>query len=147
MKKLQKEQLLYGAVGLTVGVLLTSFTTAFASNNHHNQMHDMLVTHAATTQQKSRGHADMSMADMTDELRYKTGDDFDKAFIEMMIQHHEGAVEMAQLIPANAKHDEIKKLGEAIIAAQTKEIGDMKQWQQTWGYGQDETNHMMHGSH
>jgi uncharacterized protein (DUF305 family) len=38
-------------------------------------------------------------------------------------------------------------LGEAIISAQTKEIADMKQWQQDWGYSSDEMMQMMHGSH
>lgn len=92
-------------------------------------------------------HSAMSMNDMTTELQGLTGDDFDKAFIEMMIAHHEGAVEMAQLIPTRAKHGEIHTLGEAIITAQTQEISDMKQWQIDWGYTSNETMQMMHNSH
>lgn len=76
----------------------------------------------------------MTMAEMNTDLKGKTGDDFDKAFIEMMIEHHQGAIDMAELIPSRANHDEIKILGEAIITAQTKEIADMKQWQMDWGY-------------
>jgi uncharacterized protein (DUF305 family) len=64
-----------------------------------------------------------------------TGDDFDKAFLSEMIVHHQGAIDMATLAKQNAKHDEIKKLADDIVVAQTKEIGEMKQWQQQWGYG------------
>ncbi len=77
--------------------------------------------------------ADM-MADMNDALREKSGDEFDKAFLEEMIVHHQGAVEMAELARTNAAHQEIKDLADAIIAAQNKEIADMQGWQQQW-YG------------
>ena len=84
-------------------------------------------------------HASMAMnsasADkMADGLEGKTGDDFDKAFIEMMIEHHEGAVEMANQARQNAKHSEIKAMAEDIISVQTREIAQMKSWQQQWGH-------------
>ncbi|KND50557.1 MAG: hypothetical protein AB198_01785 [Parcubacteria bacterium C7867-003] len=72
------------------------------------------------------------MASMNTELRGKTGDEFDKAFISEMILHHQGAVEMAELALQNAQHTEIKVLANAIIAAQNKEIADMKSWQEAW---------------
>lgn len=72
------------------------------------------------------------MADMNAALKGKTGDEFDKAFIDEMIVHHEGAVEMAQLALTNAKHKELKDLADAIIKAQTIEINQMKQWRASW---------------
>jgi|SRR5574338_146892 uncharacterized protein (DUF305 family) len=108
----------------------------------------MMGMHTDTSEpQAATNHDEMSMSEMTEQLKNKTGDDFDKAFVEMMISHHEGAVAMAELIPSRAKHDEVKKLGEAIISAQTKEIADMQQWQKDWGYSTDESMQMMHGSH
>ncbi len=89
----------------------------------------------------------MSMMDMNKQLEGLSGDAYDKAFIEMMITHHEGAVDMAKLSAGRAKHDEIKQLSQAIIAAQDKEIVEMKQWQQDWGYSSSEMNRMMHGGH
>lgn len=65
----------------------------------------------------------------------KTGDEFDKAFLSEMIMHHEGAVDMAEAALENAKHDEIKTMANAIISAQTTEIKQMQDWQNTW-YGQ-----------
>jgi uncharacterized protein (DUF305 family) len=75
----------------------------------------------------------MSMDDMRLMLEGKTGDDLDRAFLEAMIPHHQGAIEMARYI-SGAKHPELKKLGEDIITAQTKEIEQMKAWMQEWGY-------------
>jgi uncharacterized protein (DUF305 family) len=75
-----------------------------------------------------------NMAGMTAELEGKTGDDFDKAFIEQMILHHQSAIDMAAPGEQNASRQEVKDLTKAIVSAQTKEIQQMKQWQQEWGY-------------
>ena len=76
-----------------------------------------------------------TMSDMTVNLQGKTGDAFDKAFIEEMILHHEGAVGMAELALQNAKHAEVKQLAEAIIQAQTTEINMMRGWLGSWYQG------------
>lgn len=144
---MNKENITAGAIGLLVGVIVTGFAAGQAVNNNSLGMMQMMGVDTNKVQyQGDSGHDTMSMADMTEQLKNKTGDDFDKAFIEMMISHHEGAVDMAALIPSRAKHEEVKTLGEAIIAAQTKEMADMKQWQRDWGYSSDEMMDMMHGS-
>ncbi len=74
------------------------------------------------------------MASMTTELEGKTGDEFDKAFIEQMIMHHQSAINMAAPGETNAERQEVKDLSKAIVVAQTKEINQMKQWQKEWGY-------------
>ena len=76
----------------------------------------------------------MSMEGMIEALEGKTGDDFDKEFTSLMIEHHQGAIDMANLAKTNAKHQEIKDLADDIISAQTKEINLMQDWQKTWGY-------------
>lgn len=70
-------------------------------------------------------------------LEGKTGDDYDKLFLEHMIKHHEDAIEMSKQSAAQAKHDELKKLSETIINSQAKEVEQMKQWQVEWGYSSD----------
>ncbi len=82
---------------------------------------------------------DMSMQDMmtsmNQALEDKTGDSFDKAFLDEMIVHHEGAVGMAEAALKNAQHTEIKNMAQDIILAQTKEIEEMKSWRSSW-YGE-----------
>lgn len=67
-------------------------------------------------------------------LKNLKGDEFDKAFMEEMIAHHQSAIDMAKLVDSNAKHDELKKLGTDILSAQSKEIDMMQSWQGDWGY-------------
>jgi uncharacterized protein (DUF305 family) len=58
----------------------------------------------------------------------------DKTFIEMMIPHHRGAIEMAQMALNKAKNPEIKKLAESIVKDQNREIEQMQAWYKQW-YG------------
>jgi len=128
---MQTKPLLYGLAGFFIG----GFIVAVAATTF-----DKPETKETVSDNTSM--SSMSMDDMANDLKTKTGDDFDKAFISEMIAHHQGAVDMAMLSAANAKHDEIKQLSKAIIAAQEKEIADMKQWQKDWGYSK--TDPQMH---
>lgn len=74
------------------------------------------------------------MQDMTQSLEGKTGDAFDQAFLDAMIEHHEGAVDMAELALDHAKHEAIHTLAETIIETQQREIDLMHQWKDAWGY-------------
>ncbi|MEV4177140.1 DUF305 domain-containing protein [Nonomuraea sp. NPDC049709] len=59
--------------------------------------------------------------------------DADVMFAQMMIPHHEQAVEMADLAPARAADPEVKELAAKIKAAQAPEIQTMKGWLTGWG--------------
>lgn len=125
---METKPLLYGLIGFFAGGLLVSI--------------------AATTFDKPIDTAsDMSMNQMAESLKNRSGDDFDKAFIAGMIQHHEGAIEMAKLSANNAKHAEIKELSREIISAQKSEINEMKQWQIEWGYSSEGAMHAEHDKH
>jgi uncharacterized protein (DUF305 family) len=144
---MNKENVMFGITGLLLGVVIAGFVAGQAVNNNNGGMMRMMgIDNDYNSQQQyaATDHNSMSMADMNEELEPLSGDEFDEAFTEMMIAHHEGAVDMAELIPSRAKHDEVKQLGVEIIAAQTKEIGEMKQWQKDWGYSGYE---MMHEGH
>ncbi len=56
----------------------------------------------------------------------------DQHFIEEMIPHHEGAIEMATLALERSTSDDILSLSRTIIDAQTREIVDMKRWYLEW---------------
>lgn len=71
---------------------------------------------------------------MSSKLSTLMGDEFDKAFINDMVEHHTGAVAMAELVDTEAKNPKIQELAKAIITTQTKEIADMKSWAKKWGY-------------
>ena len=62
-----------------------------------------------------------------------TGSDTDIAFAQLMIPHHQQAIEMADLAATNATSAEVKALAAQIKAAQDPEISMMTQWLTGWG--------------
>lgn len=82
-------------------------------------------------------HGDMDMGGqsasgmMTDEdmtaLMDAQGADFDRMWLEMMVAHHKGAIEMADTVKAQSQNPDVTKLADAIIAAQQGEITTMEQ--------------------
>lgn len=67
----------------------------------------------------------MSDDDMA-RLGAASGAEFDRMFLEMMIRHHEGAIQMAQQELTDGKYPPAKDLARAIIAAQQAEIDQMR---------------------
>lgn len=74
-------------------------------------------------------------ADQTTEDEQSASDDFnaaDVAFLQMMIPHHEQAIEMTDLVPDRAESQEVKDLAAEIKAAQGPEIETMTSWLEDW---------------
>lgn len=59
------------------------------------------------------------------ELNRLVGTQFDKKFLELMIKHHQGALEMLDLL-SGAKNKEARNLANEIKSAQSSEIASMK---------------------
>jgi len=57
---------------------------------------------------------------------------FDAQFIDSMIEHHQGAIDMAHMALEEAEHDELRDLASAIIADQQTEIEQMHEWRAAW---------------
>ena len=64
--------------------------------------------------------------DDASEMLMENGDYSDERFIDAMVPHHQGAIEMAQVALENAEHPEILALAEEIVAAQETEIEQLK---------------------
>ena len=139
---MENKAVLYGVIGLLAGILLAIIFARTAVNGNNVSMIRMmgmnLRSESMMNNDKAQGmHGEevgMSMNEMTITLEGKTGDDFDKEFTNLMIEHHQGAIDMANLAKTNAKHQEIKDLADDIVSAQTSEIKMMREWQKSWGY-------------
>jgi uncharacterized protein (DUF305 family) len=73
-----------------------------------------------------------SMGMMMDPQVLANREPFDKAFIDAMVPHHQGAIEMAQVASEKSENLLIKELAGNIIVAQKQEIEQMKQWRKEW---------------
>ncbi len=69
----------------------------------------------------------MMSSDEMDNLESASGSAFDEMFLSMMIEHHEGAIEMAQTEQADGEYPDAIALAETIEEAQTSEIETMKE--------------------
>ncbi|MDT7844747.1 DUF305 domain-containing protein [Streptomyces justiciae] len=66
----------------------------------------------------------MGGADM-EKLEKASGEDFDTMFLTMMVEHHEGAVEMAKTEKAKGAYQPATATADDIITGQTAEIEEM----------------------
>ncbi|MGW3958518.1 DUF305 domain-containing protein [Amycolatopsis sp. NPDC005003] len=68
----------------------------------------------------------MMSADETKQLEQAKGSEFDKMWLDMMIRHHQGAIDMAKTELGKGASPEAKTLAQKIIDAQQAEITEMQ---------------------
>jgi uncharacterized protein (DUF305 family) len=106
---------------LVVALILTSCGGAGTGGSQQGGSDDMQgMNHGdASGEQKKTG--DMASGMLMENGRYS-----DERFIDAMVPHHQGAVEMARVALENAEHKEIMQLSRNIISAQQVEIEELK---------------------
>ncbi|MBN3874113.1 MULTISPECIES: DUF305 domain-containing protein [unclassified Nostoc] len=104
----------------SVGGLITGCTNTASQNQ--SQAPNAIATNTSDKQMNHSMAMDLGPADANLDLR----------FIDAMIPHHQGAVEMAKEAQQKSKRPEIKKLADNIIKSQNQEITQMKRWRQAW---------------
>ncbi len=71
-------------------------------------------------------HASMDMQGDIAKLQAATGKAFDRLFLDLMIPHHQMAIDMSKEAVTKAEHSEIKEIARLGIVKQQKEIAEMK---------------------
>jgi uncharacterized protein (DUF305 family) len=94
------------------GLLAQAGDTAPTSTGHEGMDH-------------GSGDGMMSEDDMST-LMGMSGSEFDRMWLTMMIEHHEGAVEMADTELAEGENPDAKQLATGIVSAQQREIAEMQ---------------------
>ncbi len=67
-------------------------------------------------------------AEMHARMAAASGATVDEAYIARMIEHHRGAVAMADVVLAQSRDPEIRRMAEAVKTARTREIAEMRAW-------------------
>ncbi|MDE1993273.1 MAG: DUF305 domain-containing protein [Rhizobiaceae bacterium] len=69
---------------------------------------------------------DAAMTKMMNDMAVKPTGDVDRDFVEMMIPHHQGAIEMAQAYLRYGSNEQLKRIAQEIIVDQQQEIAAMR---------------------
>ena len=67
-----------------------------------------------------------AMNKMMADMMIKPSGDVDRDFVEMMVPHHQGAVEMAQAELKYGHNDQLRRLAQEIVVTQQQEIAVMR---------------------
>ncbi|WP_414527756.1 DUF305 domain-containing protein [Nodularia chucula] len=115
-------------------VALTSisggFLTACSPNTAENPEPNTTVT--ATSDRQDMPHGGMNHS-MDHSMDLGPADaSYDLRFIDGMILHHQGAIDMAEEVLEKSQRPEMKQLAEEIITAQNQEIAQMQEWRTAW---------------
>lgn len=83
------------------------------------------------------GMDDMAMGGMKSQeqmssLEEAEGAAFDLMFIDMMIAHHQGAIDAANEVIETGSHPQVRALADEVVAAQQAEIDEMTEWRDAW---------------
>jgi len=81
------------------------------------------------------GLADHETGMEGDATQLEDANPFDRAFIDSMIPHHQGAILMARKVLESGSDPEAATLANDIIEAQSREIEEMNSWREEW-YGE-----------
>lgn len=87
--------------------------------------HSTHGTHGTHGMDGMDGMDGMMTGDDVDTLEKATGTAFDTAFLQMMIKHHEGAVDMARTEQAHGAYAPVKKMAGRIITSRSAETEQM----------------------
>ncbi|WP_330185073.1 DUF305 domain-containing protein [Nocardia sp. NBC_01503] len=80
---------------------------------------------APSTTMGHEGMGGMMSADQMSSLEKLSGTEFDRQWMQMMIEHHRGAIDMANTELASGNNAESKAMAQAIMTGQQAEINEM----------------------
>lgn len=114
------------SVLVSSAVFASGVAMAQATDPHAG--HSMPAASTAAVSSPSTAAYEAANAKMHKDMGVALTGDADRDFLAGMIPHHQGAIDMAEVVLKYGKDPKVRKLARDIIKAQKHEIAMMKAW-------------------
>ena len=102
----------------------------------HRQMENWLRENNYEVHSEMSGQMKgMASEQQMQQLNNSTGHEFDMLYLELMIEHHIGGVEMAEKQVRQGSNQKLIEMAESMVKIQEEEISLMREWQNEWNNG------------
>jgi uncharacterized protein (DUF305 family) len=98
------------------------------------EMSELRLQTSAGDDSSHLGMSEREMGMSSDAHALTRAKPFDRAFIDAMVHHHQGAIAMAKAELAKGRDPQVRSLARRIIDQQQREIAQMNAWRKRW-YG------------
>lgn len=119
-------------VTLTGILLLGSVPLSFADNNDShagfNEKNSADTMTPATMDGGAPAEYKQAMDKMNKGMMSGMASDPSKSWAQMMVEHHQGAIDMSKIVLKNTQDPAIKQMAEKNIEEQRKSIAELKSW-------------------
>ena len=124
----QSNTVIIGLLALSVGLLIGY---GFGMRTEPVDTHGEVMPYQDDMMMQN-GAMQHAMEEMMREFNGKHGAAYEKAFLEGMIVHHMGAIEMAEMLLTETDRPELIQMANDIITAQEREVQMMRGWHGAW---------------
>jgi uncharacterized protein (DUF305 family) len=119
------------SLATTASVAATSFALAQDPTRTYHVRGAMPIQYGADRPDRSQEQPflsdnDAAMNKMMADMTIKPTGDVDRDFVEMMVPHHQGAVDMAQAELKYGHNEQLRRLAQEIVVTQQQEIAVMR---------------------